>query len=213
MKLVDAVRHAILSGELRPGDPVAEVHMARAHGVSQSTAREALVKLEHAGLVRRIHNIGTFVTQMSPREIQERLRLRVMLEGLAAMEAARLVSGRQLDEIGQRLKAISKAVDANDYFEAAQADLEFHRLIWRCSGDNMLYQMLDQLTVPLFAFVSMERRRMHERLADAVRAHEPIVAALREHNAGAAQEVMRVHIEGSYAEFSAQAPAYTLAVG
>jgi DNA-binding GntR family transcriptional regulator len=212
VKLLEAIRHSILSGEVRPGDLVSEIHLARANDVSQTTVREALVKLEHAGLVRRIHNVGTFVTQMSPREIQERLRLRVMLEGLAAMEAARLISPRQFADMEQRTDAIAQAVARGGYYEVAQADLEFHRAIWRSSGDNTLYAMLDQLTVPLFAFVSLERMRMQERLSDqVVRVHEPIVRALRKHEPGAAQEAMRVHIETSYSEFLGSAQSYKLA--
>ena len=211
-QVADALRREIFSGELQPGDPITELHLARRHKVSQTTVREALVRLEHAGLVRRIHNIGTFVTQMSPREVQERVRLRVMLEGLAAMEAARLAQPPQMEEMSRHLKAIAEAIAANDYFAAAQADLTFHRGIWRCSGDNTLYQTLDQLTAPLFAFVSMERRRLHERLADAVRAHEPIVDSLHRRDAAGARDAMRVHIETSYAEFLGAAQAYTLAM-
>lgn len=213
-RVAEAVRNAIFSGELRPGDPVTEIHLAEIHKVSQTTVREALVRLEHAGLVRRIHNVGTFITQMSPREIQEHLRLRVMLEGLAAMEAARLVTNRQLIEVDQRLESLSRAVAENDHFASAQADLEFHRLIWTCSGDRTLYHVLEQLTVPLFAFVSIERQRMHERLTDnLVRAHEAVVETLRSQDAAAAQEAMRRHIETSYAEFLGAAQPYSLAVG
>lgn len=211
--VADAVRNAIFSGELRPGDPITELHLADLHKVSQTTVREALVRLEHAGLVRRVHHIGTFVTQMSPREIQERLRLRVMLEGLAGMEAARLALPRQIAEFDVRLEALARASAANDYFEAAQADLEFHRLIWLYSGDTTLYQVLDQLAVPLFAFVSMERQRLREQLADARQSHEPIVLALRSRDPAATREAIRLHIETAYAEFLGSAQTYTLAVG
>jgi DNA-binding GntR family transcriptional regulator len=51
---------------------------------------------------------------------------------------------------------------------------------------------------------------MQETLTDAVRAHEPIVQALREHDAAATQEALRTHIETSYAEFLGTAQAYTL---
>ena len=212
-RVADAVRNAIFEGELQPGDPITELRLAEMHKVSQTTVREALVRLEHAGLVRRVHNIGTFVTQLSPREVQERLRLRITLEVLAAMEAARLLSARQLEEIENQVEAISAAVAANDYFGSAQADLEFHRLIWRCSGDSTLYQVLDQLTVPLFAFISIERHRLHQRLGDVVRAHEPIVLALRRRDPKAAQEAVRTHIERSYADFLGSAQGYVLAAG
>jgi len=211
-RVANALRNAIFTGELRPGDPVTELHLSGIHKVSQTTVREALVRLEHAGLVRRIHNVGTFVTQMSPREVQERVRLRVMLEGLAGMEAARLITPRQLAEIDRKLDDMAKAVKANKHFEAAQADLEFHRLVWLSAADQTLCQVLEQLTVPLFAFVSMERRLMHEQMTGKfLRVHEPIVKALRNHDPIAAQQAMRKHIENAYADFMGSAQPYTLA--
>jgi DNA-binding GntR family transcriptional regulator len=151
---------------------------------------------------------------MSAREIQERLRLRVTLEGLAAMEAARLAQPEQLEEIEKWLQTFAQAIDANSHFEAARADLEFHRVLWRASGDHTLYQILDQITVPLFAFVAMERRRLRQRQSDevVVRGHAPIVAALRERDPGAAGKAIHKHFESSYAEFLGSGPGYTLAV-
>jgi DNA-binding GntR family transcriptional regulator len=191
------------------------MHLAERHKVSQTSVREALVRLEHAGLVRRIHNVGTFVTQMTAREVQERLRLRVMLEGLAGMEAARLMQPRHLEEMERRLEAIDQAVAEEDHLAAAKADLEFHRLIWACSGDNTLYGVLDGLTVPLLVFVSLERRRVHQPITRErfVRVHEPIADALRRHDPAAAQEALRAHLETSYAEYRGSVQAYTLAVG
>jgi DNA-binding GntR family transcriptional regulator len=213
-RIADAVRDAIFAGELVPGDPIVELRLAELHDVSQSTVREALVRLEHAGLVRRIQNVGTLVTQMSPREIRERLRLRVTLEGLAAMEAARLALPEQLEEIGGWLETFAQAIAANNYFESARADLEFHRVIWRASGDGTLYQILDQITVPLFAFVAMERRRLQQRQSDdvVVIGHAPIAAALRARDADAAGKAIRTHFESSYAEFLGSGPDYRLAV-
>ncbi len=205
-RLVDRIRTMILSGELRPGDPVPEIHMARRLRVSQASIREALLRLEHAGLVRRVLNVGTFVTQLSPRDIRERLRLRVLLEGLACEDAARRVGPADHEEIEVRLAAIRAGVAANDHFATAQADLEFHRWIWMRSGDETLYQCLDQITVPLFAFVSLERYRRGERLLGAVQAHEPIGEALKRNDPGAAREAIREHIESSYAEFLGGVP-------
>ncbi|MGC8794832.1 MAG: GntR family transcriptional regulator, partial [Bryobacteraceae bacterium] len=62
---------------MQPGDAVQELRMARQYGVSQTTVREALTRLESAGFVRRVPNVGTFVTQLSVDELREHLRLRL----------------------------------------------------------------------------------------------------------------------------------------
>lgn len=199
--VIRRLREPILSGQLQPGDPILELHVARELKVSQTTVREALNKLEHEGLVRRVPNVGTFVTQLSPTEIRERVRLRIVLEGLAGMEAARFSGPEELAELEKRRDAISAVVARNQYFEAAKADLEFHRHIWRQSRDRTLYLVLDQLTVPLFAFVSMQRRRTHQELFQVVRAHEPIIDAIKLGNPLAVREAVQGHIECSYSEF------------
>jgi DNA-binding GntR family transcriptional regulator len=197
-QVLDAIRNAIFSGELEPGDPIPELHVARQCRVSQTTVREALAKLEHAGLVRRVANRGSFVTKLSADEFREHIRLRLMLESLAAHDAALTITERDFSELDRLLGAIADAVESNDYFETAQADLEFHRFIWTKSGDSTLYRILDQLTAPLFAFASIRRRAGLEDLRRAVHSHQPISAALKRRDPEAAAQEIRIHIEASY---------------
>ena len=141
------------------------------------------------------------MTSLSPAEFREHLRLRTTLEALAISDAAGRITPDLLAPLEGRLHAISAAVEASDYFAASQADLEFHRAIWRLSGDGTLYRVLDQLTVPLFAFASMRRSGSHEDLRRAVLSHQPIYEALRGGDATLAASVMREHINKSYLQF------------
>jgi DNA-binding GntR family transcriptional regulator len=200
-RVVDLVRQSIFAGKLSPGEPIHETRLARQYGVSQTTVREALARLDHAGFVRRIPKKGTFVTQLSVDELREHLRLRLLLETLAAADAARRVTQESLAELRRRLQAIAGAVAVNDYFASALADLEFHRWIWLCSGDRTLYRMLDQITAPLFAFISIRRSHGNEDLKRVVLSHQPIAEALERGDQEAAREAIRAHIENSYLQF------------
>lgn len=201
--VVESMRDDIFAGRLIPGDPLAELALARRFGVSQSVVREALARLEHAGLVRRFANRGTFVTNLSHTELQEYVRLRVMLEAVAASDAAARCHGNA-ESVVAAADAISRAVKANDYFGAAQADLEFHRSIWRMGGDTTIYRVLDQVTVPLFAFVSMRRSGSREQLRRVVHTHQPILEAILAGDRKAAASAMRDHISSSYPQTSLQ---------
>lgn len=200
-RIVQAIRKSIYSGELRPGAPLLEMQLARRHGVSQTTVREALAKLEHAGLVRRIRNQGTFVTELSIEELREHLRLRVALEGMAAVDAASRMREEDFGALQAHLERIARAVEKNAYYDAAQADLEFHRCLWERSGDRTLCRILDQLTAPLFAYVSVRRSSGREDLKRVVHAHEPIVRALASGAPEAIRSAIRLHIESSYRQF------------
>lgn len=195
------MQKAIFSGEFQPGDPVLEMSLARMYKVSQTTVREALAKLEHAGFVRHIPHKGTFVTKLSLQELRENLGLRVLLEGLAAMEAARRMIAPDFRKLEKRMQQISDAVAVNAYCELALADLEFHRYIWASSRNKTLYDILDRLAAPLFAFTSMRRSSGHEDLKRVVNSHEYIVSVLKSGDAESIKDTIRFHIENSYTQF------------
>ena len=194
-QVVTALRTAIFSGHLAPGQPLRELHLARELGVSQATIREALAQLERFGLVVRTPNIGTEVTRLSQEEVLERVELRMLLEERALTQAAPRMDGPAFDTLATHLAALTKATKRNQYFEQAQADLGFHRFIWKQSGNRTLYNMLDQLSVPLFASVSIVRGLQRENLTDVIESHEGIVEALRRRDRAAIRRALRQHFE------------------
>lgn len=203
---VDRLREAIFDGVYPPGANLRELRIAREFGVSQATVREALQQLEAAGLVTRQPNVGTTVTRLAPKEVRERVELRALLEVQAAREAAARMGEEEFAELGRRLAALGSAIARNSYYGAAQADLEFHRWVWKCSGNETLCRFLDQLTVPLLAFVSVLRANGLQHLADVTTAHEPLVAALRSRDPGLIQEAFTRGATSSYEEFTELTP-------
>jgi DNA-binding GntR family transcriptional regulator len=178
-ELVARLRDAIFENRLQPGEPIREMTIAREMGVSQATVRDALQRLEHTGLVTRKTNVGTTVTRLSPRDVRERVILRASLEVMAAQQAALRMTESDFGELERRLNLLGEAIQRDGYHEAAQADLEFHRHVWRCSGNDMLCRLLDLVTVPLFAFVSIMRSQGLQKLTSVVAEHSPLIEALR----------------------------------
>ncbi|MPZ19411.1 MAG: FCD domain-containing protein [Luteitalea sp.] len=199
-QVFETLRTAIFAGQFQPGDPLRELHLARDLNVSQATIREALVQLERLGLVVRTPNVGTQVTKLSRQDIAERVELRTILEERALAQAAARMDAAQFTELGRRLGQLTTAMARNDYFEAAQADLAFHRYIWERSGNHTLYRTLDQLAVPLFAFASIVRGATQQHLDDLVRSHEGLVSALRQNNVQAIRTALRRHFQHGLSE-------------
>ena len=196
-----AIRGAIFAGKYLPGQPLRELQLCKELQVSQVIVREALLQLEHAGLVQKTPNIGTVVTELSEEEIHDRCEMRIPLEGIAAVKAAGRIGPAEITELERRLTVLAEAVERNDYYAASHADLEFHQYIWERSGSVILYRTLDQITAPLFAFVSIVRSRESQQLRSAVRSHRPIIRALKQGDPDGIRSVIRTHIEVSYAKF------------
>jgi DNA-binding GntR family transcriptional regulator len=192
---------AIFSGKYPPGSPLRETGVARELGVSQATVREALQRLEHSGLITRTVNVGSTVTRLSPADVQERMELRSLLEVRAAKAAAERIGPEEMAEMERRLAVFSGFMNSDAYFESAQADLDFHRYIWKCSGNQTLYRLLDQLTVPLLAFASIVLSYGGEHLADVVHAHQPMLDAMRMKDGARIEDAFRTGAESFYQEY------------
>ncbi len=195
------IREGIFQGRFAPGTPLRELSLARELNVSQATIRDALQRLEHAGLVTRKPNVGTTVTRLSPKDVRERVALRSMLEVMAAEAAAGRMTEADFAELERRLGVLGRAIAADSYYEAAQADLEFHRYVWHCSGNEMLCRLLELVAVPLFAFISILRSQGLQRLTAVVEAHSPLVEALRTRDSQRIQAAFRKGATSSYEAF------------
>jgi len=193
-EVFEALRLAILSRRLLPGDALKEAHVARQMHVSQVPVREALLQLENLGLVTRVPDTGTTVTKLTRREMVELVEVRAHLEDLAF----RLAAKRMTPELEQRLrkaaKEISRKASTDDYYAAARADIEFHRTVWQASGNTMLEKTLEKLCTAFYAFVSQQRREAGEHLKDTLRQHEVLIDALLSKKASTISSAVNNHI-------------------
>lgn len=200
-RVVNELKEAIFAGQLRPGEALPELKLAQEFQVSQATVREALNQLEVLGLVERVENRRTNVTKFSPEEMTERGRIRVVLEGMALVEAAPRMTDEAYAHLDERLHDFEQAERNNDVFARIRADFEFHRFLWQQSGNRTLQRTLEQLTSPLFAFISILRVQGYVRAPVIQNPHQLIIDALRSGDAERMRDTMRSHIEPSVASF------------
>lgn len=152
--VVRMLRADILAGKYRPGDRLNESQIARELNISRIPVREALSQLHEQGLVMNRERRGMFVTHLGDDEVQQINSLRIVLE----TEALLLARAHMTPEILAELTGLVEQMEAWDgtLLDAAQLDLEFHRVIWRASGNPYLERSLDALTTPLFAHKTLE---------------------------------------------------------
>ena len=180
------IKQLILAGKLRPGDRVVEQKIARELGVGQNAVREALIELSHMGYVRRVPNIGTFVTKLSRADAEKISQVRSVLEGLVVDLAAKRLQNENLDisEAEALLAKMRKAVTKGDIVSFYDYDLQFHHKLWELADNEYLSQLLEQIVVPLFAFfLILNNPPAHtDYLLEAMDHHENVMQALVSHS-------------------------------
>lgn len=181
-EVFDRLRDAIWSGDLPPGTPLREAHLAKQLNVSQVPVREALLQLEHLGLVLRVPDRGTTVTKLTRTEILQMMEVRRHLEGLAFQLAAPRVTKEIAEELRSHVHRMEDLAAKNDHFGVAEEDFSFHRAVWKISGNDVLAKTLEHLCTAVYAFVSLKRHAAGETMKSAARSHKRLLDALLSHN-------------------------------
>lgn len=186
------LKEQIVTFQLKPGDPLQEVQLAEAFGVSRTPIREALRMLMREGLVEIQPRRGAYVAFLSFRDVLEAYEARYYLEPPAARKAAQNMTA----EGAARLEAlINSYVDQPDNFEQAlmaeRADVDFHDLVMEFAGNSLLRHMVREAraNTQRVAFYVTPGRHQQSRLE-----HNDIRLALVEHDGERAELIMREHI-------------------
>jgi len=194
--LADRLKAAILSGELKPGDPLVERQLAAQYGVSKTPVREALRSLVSSRLVVARGYKAMVVQPLSSEVIEDVFQLRLRLEPWAAELSTRHRTPRWLSELDAVLKRAEEAAAEKDLPSASKANREFHRLIYAQSGNALLVDMLDQLQ-DLMAFISVNLWKHRTAWHDEAGEHHDVVAALAAGDEQAVNAGMRRHLKES----------------
>ena len=179
---LDALRRAIVAGELRPGARVGQDEFAQQLGVSIAPVREALRILEQEGQVTYLPRRGYFVTALEIADLEEIYGLRAVLEGRAARDALASLDEPELERIALAARDFVNAVDGGDVAAELEANRRFHLAILDSPDHPHTMRVIRQLWDSTEAYRALYYNLEDERRS-AVVAHDRILAALRERDA------------------------------
>ena len=134
----NTLRQEILTGKLKPGERLMEIHLANKLGVSRTPIREAIRKLELEGLVLMIPRKGAEVAKISEKSLRDVLELRRSLEELAIELACQRMTEEEIDELEDAQRAFRKAVDSKDVMLMAETDEKYHEIIYQGTKNSRL---------------------------------------------------------------------------
>jgi len=189
-QVVREIRRAILSGALPPGARVVEAEIAQQMGVSRSPVREAMVQLEHEGLITRHPHRGITVTVLSPEDAAEIAGLRAHLEAFAYRLALPVLGEPEFTHLET---LIGRMVAAGDDLAAAiELDLQFHGFLVEKSGHRRLSEVYHSLDGLVWA-LALVARNWGVSPRDVPERHARLLKAWRSRDAALAAEAIGQH--------------------
>ena len=190
----NTLRQAILKGELKPGERLMEIALAERLGVSRTPIREAMRKLELEGLVVMIPRRGAQVANITEKDLNDVLEVRIVLENMAIEKACKLMTQEQMDKLWEAAKEFERTMADGNLVRLAEADVAFHEIIYQASDNCRLIQVLNNLREQIYRY-RVEYLKEEETRNVLVREHEELCQAIKERNVEKAQKISFRHIE------------------
>lgn len=141
----EALRDAIISGQLAAGEWLRQEALAQELDVSQITVRDALNRLVGEGLAVRLPYKGVRVVALSPEDLKDIYDMRKLLEGLAAEAAAEHITEEELARMRELLPDTVVSADPDSVPRARIANREFHEIVVQVSRRRFLARVLRQI--------------------------------------------------------------------
>ena len=190
----NTLRQAILTGELKPGERLMEIHLANKLGVSRTPIREAIRKLELEGLVTMIPRRGAEVAQITEKSMSDVLEVRRAVDALCVELACERISEEELEALKAACDNFEEAVNSGDVKKIAQADVALHDIIVRATGNQRLVQLVNTLSEQMYRYrfeyikdVSQHRSLVEE--------HRVIYENILKKDKETASEAAKLHID------------------
>lgn len=188
-----AIRSAITSGSLKPGERITERDLASKLEVSATPVREALRQLEQEGLVVRTPNREVRVSGMPSASVAEMLLIQAALRGIAARLAAEKMTDEEVGEIQAVLQENQEALATGPPELLLDLADRFHALVDQASRNLTVVKFLD--TVMAFDPIDrLETLTDREQAQTRFQEHQQIAVALAARDRDLAEELMRSHV-------------------
>ncbi|MEU9253502.1 GntR family transcriptional regulator [Streptomyces sp. NPDC048270] len=196
-QVLDALRAALVDGELVPGEIYSGPALGDRFGVSATPVREAMQQLALEGAVECLPNRGFRVVSRTPRELAELAEVRAMLEVPVMLRLARSVPAATWEALRPAAAATAEAAAAGDVPGYAEADRAFHREVLALAGNDQLVQVADELhRRAQWPLPGAPRVRRADLVADAAE-HAALLEALAAGDLPVVESLIREHFAGA----------------
>ncbi len=188
------IQHALLSGQLNPGDRLAEGELAAALGISRTPIREALRQLDNDGLVVVLPHRGTFVRTLDPRRGRQLYETRLLLEPAAVRAATAHITDQQLAALRSLLDSTLDEAKAGNMGSASMDTEAFHVALLRIAGNEVLLELWTRVWAEWQLFRVCAWRNKPQRPRAAAEEHAALFDAITARDEDRAAAIMVDHL-------------------
>ncbi len=189
----DALKDAIISGLLKPGDRLVEQQVADSLGLSRIPVREAFRRLQQEGYLVGTKS-GLVVREVSLQELHDLYAVRARLEGMAASLAAERATDEEIAGLWEILDKMDSLLEDENEAGLTQASFEFHSHLYSLLRNRFLIDFLNTLQEQLRRYRSLQFKIPH-RGRVSVEEDRCILEAIARHDAAAADHFAQEHVK------------------
>lgn len=192
-QVAQALRAALVAGEMRPGVVYSAPTLAARFGVSPTPVREAMLDLAKEGLVTAVRNKGFRVTELSERDLDEITEVRALIEVPTVGRIAADVPAEAIIALRPLAEAIVTAARDRDILGYIEADNTFHLALLTLAGNDHLIEVVRDLRhrSRLYGVPSLAERG---ELIPSAEEHLRLLDTVASGDAAEAEAVMRHHL-------------------
>ncbi|MFG2622659.1 GntR family transcriptional regulator [Streptomyces sp. NPDC048507] len=196
-QVLDALRAALVDGELVPGEIYSGPALGERFGVSATPVREAMQQLAMEGAVECLPNRGFRVLSRTPRALAELAEVRALIEVPVVLRLARTVPTATWETLRPAARATAEAAAAGDLPRYADADRAFHRAVLRLADNGQLVRTAEELhRRAQWPLPGAPRVRRAGLVADAAE-HAALLEALIARDLPVVETLVRAHFAGA----------------
>ncbi len=193
-QVAEALRSALVAGQLRPGVVYSAPTLAEQFGVSATPVREAMLDLAKEGLVEAVRNRGFRITALTERDLDEYTEIRLLLEPPTVGQVAATAAKDDIEALRPLAQDIVDAAAERDILSYVKADTIFHLALLKLAGNDHLVEVVRDLRhrSRLYGVSALAGQ---DKLLPSAREHLDILDVVLSGDAAAAEKLTRHHLQ------------------
>lgn len=139
------IKEKVINLELKPGDKVSEVELARSLNVSRTPVREALLMLEHEKLIICDDSMGFLVRRLNKKDVEEYFAIRNVIEEFVLALVVNNITEEEIKNLRSNIVQGESIIKEGDMRKIIRCETEFHEIMYKAARSDVLIETISPL--------------------------------------------------------------------